>query len=260
MVNNIRYLTIVFSIICANTIASSFASSDHNRAQQTNDITTESHNDEDHYDMTILQEEEGQQQSQHRNLQAIDLLCSLLASSLPSEVGCSCSFNLASLGNIGLDFQCNWNEPNCLILFCATPTLTGTIELLSGTSSIELCYTGGTISHNTILPEFCINLMGNDEVLSISDNIESINNNNNMMMISSISSCSAHVENKECNSCISCNDGRGILFDCTNIHPNIIQSQCSDIQLPKLTSRTSFNTSTKKIIILPKLDSTKHSQ
>lgn len=159
-------------------------------------------------------------ESGHRDLQLINGICNLFASFIPGNLECNCFLT------IGIVFSCAYGEPVCTggdKGLCSTPTVSGELNILTATAALEFC-TAGTTNGGVAVPGVCVDFGGSlltGGIFDIfgADGVEEEKKGN-------LAHCTASMNGETCRSCEICDFGLGYTFDCENIEPGFVQSEC----------------------------------
>lgn len=172
-----------------------------------------------------------------RNLQddptteLLDVACGIIGSLLPGAATCECSLGFA------ITYSCRFEQAICvggLGGFCTKPLITGTLGLVDASLAFEYCAEGAT-NGGVSVPGLCVTF---NEGLSDNDTEGE----------GGLSACSATMGGMPCKPCEMCADGKGYVFDCSNIDPSVVQSKCTAVQvIDSLTQEHS-------VAFLPQLD------
>lgn len=161
-------------------------------------------------------------ESGHRDLQLINGVCNLFASFIPGNLECNCFLT------IGIVFTCAYGEPVCTggdEGLCSTPTVTGELNILTLTAQLEFC-TAGTTNGGVAVPGLCVDFGGSllTGGLFGADAVGEEKKGN-------LAHCTASVNGQTCNYCEICDFGLGYTFDCENVEPGYVQSECIPAQI-----------------------------
>lgn len=202
----------------------------------------------------------------HRDLQLLDLACSLVSQILPGELTCECALSLQ------LEFSCTGFDQLCFSNFlegyCATPTVAGVLDLATFSVTFEFCGFDATNGGDPV-PGLCINVGGtlippDDESSAVATAPKKNKTAKKQKSVSSkkpteekpmeedptalnytspfrsyLDTCSATIsksafekeETQSCKACKICNQGQGYQFDCSNFGRKMVQSACIPIRV-----------------------------
>ena len=202
-------------------------------------------------------EKEGDDRDRTFDIPLVKRLCRLPNIIIPFGIQCECDVEVVGL-NAGLtaEYECAW-EDLCFGPLCTTPSFAVGIDfsilpVSVGGANGRFCYSDTSIGPNLPLPNFCIGLSGSGLNVTLGDFSFNPNRNAKGFAVTQlVDKCSVQVGDNLCTSCEACNEGKGIVFDCTNINTYMIQSQCTDFAV--LGKRMLTNDGTAPF--LPKFDS-----
>ena len=204
-----RNLLLTTVVIASSIVAAVATLEQTNSGITLRDETTVQLDDEDH----------------QRKLQLVQYLCELPNAFLPFGIQCTCDFAFEVGSGGGASYGCALVDV-CVGPLCTTPSIVGAV---SGTlfptaeieAAVEFCFSDTFIQSEIPLPGFCILVSTTGIDITLGGITVS-------PLSGLIDKCVVEVGNNKCSSCESCNRGKGILFDCTNVNEYMKQSECND--------------------------------
>ena len=151
------------------------------------------------------------QASSLEELNALETLCASVEESFYQNVTCSC---VGALLSNTFSMTCEYNEQVCgpLNHVCGRPEI-GMSIVNSGIFSATACVKDYANNHRSLqYADTCVS-------------IELRDNDAN----GGISGCYVQYGGQICSKCETCNDGEGILLDCTNINAEAISTECRGV-------------------------------
>jgi hypothetical protein len=187
------------------------------------------------------EEEEEEEPEDERDLQILSFVCGTISQLLPGDIFCDCAIT------VGFVFVCQFLSPFCLggadgTGYCSKPAITGDVSLLRRTVEFQFCLVDATVA-GIPATGLCIDIGGElGPVVAATEETTTTTPTTTTTAVSqdssatTLTSCMASSLDGTtmCNSCTLCSSGDntpGYVFDCTNLHPILIQSTCTPLNV-----------------------------
>jgi hypothetical protein len=187
------------------------------------------------------EEEEEEEPEDERDLQILSFVCGTISQLLPGDIFCDCAIT------VGFVFVCQFLSPFCLggadgTGYCSKPAITGDVSLLRRTVEFQFCLVDATVA-GISTTGLCIDIGGElGPVVAATEETTTTPTTSSTTAVSqdssatTLTSCMASSLDGTtmCNSCTLCSSGDntpGYVFDCTNLHPILIQSTCTPLNI-----------------------------